>query len=150
MKTDYFTIPEITVSYKDNVKASERAVIKCSADIAKILAVAFEDCMAHHEEFHVIYMNRANKVLGISCVGVGGMNEVSVDIRIILQTALKVCAHGICVSHNHPSSSTTPSYQDTSLTKKLKDACKIVGIELLDHLIMTEESYMSFADEGLL
>ena len=99
MKTNYFNIPEITVSYKDKVKASDRAVIKCSADAAKILAVAFEDCMQHHEEFNVIFLNRANKVLGISTLFKGGYSETIVDVRMVLQMALKVSASAITISH---------------------------------------------------
>ena len=150
MKVDYFNIPEITVSYKDNVKASERAVVKCSADAAKILAVAFEDCMEHHEEAYALFLNRANRVLGISCISKGGISGTVVDVRIILQTALKVSASALMLSHNHPSGSTIPSREDMAMTKNIQKGCEAVGIQLLDHLIVTEESYTSFADEGLL
>lgn len=150
MKIDYFNIPEITVSYKDNVKVAERAVIKSSADAAKILAVAFEDCMQHHEEFNVIYLNHANRVLGISCISKGGISETVVDIRIILQIALRVSASALMLSHNHPSGSKIPSRQDIALTNLIKEGCKAIGISLLDHLIVTDEGYSSFLDEGLL
>jgi len=150
MKVDYFTIPEITVSYKDTVKASDRAVVKCSADAAKILSVAYEDCMEHHEEVYVLYLNKAARVLGISNVAKGGIAGVAVDVRIILQTALKVSASYITMSHNHPSGSAKPSNEDIALTKRIQKGCEAVGIELLDHMIMTGETYMSFADEGLL
>jgi DNA repair protein RadC len=150
MKVDYFTIPEITVSYKDNVKPSERAVAKSSKDIAEIMAVAFEGCMEHHEEVYVLYMNRASRVLGISNVSKGGINGAAVDVRIILQTALKVSASAVALSHNHPSGSNIPSSEDLNMTKKIQKGCEAVGIQLLDHIIMTSESYMSFADEGLL
>jgi DNA repair protein RadC len=150
MKVDYFTIPEITISYKDKVKASERFCIKSSMDASKILAVAFENCMQHHEEVYVLFLNKSNKVLGISCVAKGGMDEVGVDIRIILQTALKVSSSAILLSHNHPSGNTRPSPQDIALTKKVQQGCEATGIKLFDHLIVTEESYMSFADEGLI
>jgi DNA repair protein RadC len=148
MKVDYFNIPEITVSYKDNVKASERAVIKNSQDAAKIMAVAFEDCMEHHEEVYVLFLNKAHRVLGISRIAQVGINEAVVDIRIILQTALKVSA--VMLSHNHPSGSNRPSSQDIKQTKNIQAGCNAIGIQLLDYLIVTEESYTSFADEGLL
>jgi DNA repair protein RadC len=150
MKVDYFTIPEITVSYRDNVKASERAVVKNSSDAVKILSVAFEECMEHHEEVYVLYLNRANRVLGISNVAKGGISGTFVDARIILQTALKVSASAIMLSHNHPSGSTQPSGEDIKLTQKLQKGCEAVGIQLLDHVIMTGEAYTSFLDEGLL
>ena len=150
MKVDYFTIPEITVSYKDNVKTSERAIIGSTKDAAKILAIAFEDCMQHHEEVYVLFLNRAMRVLGISNVAKGGVNGAAVDIRIILQIALKVSASFITISHNHPSGSVRPSADDLVMTKTIQRGCEAIGIKLLDHVIMAEESYCSFADEGLL
>jgi DNA repair protein RadC len=112
MKVNYFTIPEITVSYKDNVKTSERAVVSSSRDAASILAVAFEECMEHHEEVYVLFLNRANRVLGISNVAKGGIAGAFIDVKIILQTALKVSASAIMLSHNHPSGSLKPSKED--------------------------------------
>jgi DNA repair protein RadC len=150
MKVDYFSIPEITVSYKDNVKASERFVVKCSEDASRIFAQAHKDCMEHHEEVNVLFLNRANRVLGISCIGKGGLDGSVVDIRIILQTALKANCSSVMLSHNHPSGSQKPSQQDITITQKLKEGCKTVGLLLLDHLIITNEGYISFADEGLL
>jgi DNA repair proteins len=150
MKVDYFNIPEITVSYKDNVKASERFVVKCSLDASRIFSEAHKDCMQHHEEVYALFLNRANRVMGIMCVGKGGLSEVVVDIRIILQTALKASTSAIMLAHNHPSGSTKPSQQDIKLTENLKNGCTAVGLQLIDHLIITEETYMSFADEGLL
>ena len=150
MKTDYFNIPEITVSYKDNVKASERAVIKCSKDAADILNVVFADCIQHHEEFYALYLNRANRLMGISCISKGGISETVVDIKIILQTALKVHASSIMVSHCHPSGNTRPSDQDLTVTRMIKEGCKTIGMNLLDHLIVAEEGYLSFVDEGFL
>jgi DNA repair protein RadC len=73
-----------------------------------------------------------------------------VDVRIILQTALKVSASGIIISHNHCSGSIKPSQQDLELTQRIKNACEIFNIRLLDHVIMTSEVYTSFAEEGIL
>lgn len=150
MKVDYFFIPEIVLSYKDPVKASDRFVIHSSMDASKIFAEAFKDCMQHHEEIYALFLNRSNRVLGILCVGKGGLSEVTVDTRIILQAALKANSSGVMLCHNHPSGATRPSQQDMKLTEKLVAGCKAVGIHLLDHLIITEETYTSFADEGLL
>ncbi|WP_372933926.1 JAB domain-containing protein [Mariniphaga sediminis] len=150
MKVNYFSIPEITVSYKDNVKASERFVVKCSEDASQIFVEAHKDCMEHHEEVNVLFLNRANRVLGISCISKGGLDGTVVDIRIILQTALKANCSSVMLSHNHPSGSRKPSQADITITQKLKEGCKAVGLLLLDHLIITSEGYMSFADEGLL
>ena len=150
MKVDYFTIPEITVMFKDKVKPSERFRIDNSADIAKILAVAYKDCMQHHEEFQVLFLNNGNRVLGISNVAKGGTNGVLVDVKIILQTALKVSATAIILSHNHPSGNMKVTEKDKEMTKLIKIGCEAVGIRLLDHVIMSEESYCSFHDEHIL
>lgn len=148
MKLDYFIIPEITVSYKDNAKTSERLVVKCSRDASEVFALAHKDCMEHHEEVYVLLLNKANRVLGISCVGKGGLDTAPVDIRIVLQTALKCNATALMLSHNHPSGSAKPSREDIRMTGLLKEGCEAVGLQLLDHLIMTGETYYSFADEG--
>jgi DNA repair protein RadC len=150
MKVDFFTIPEITVSYKDTVKPSERFRVETTADTAKILAVAYKDCMQHHEEVHVLYLNKAHRVLGISNVAKGGIDGAFIDIKIILQTALKVSASYLVISHNHPSGNITPSNVDKNLTVTIKNGCEAVGLKLLDHLILTEESYCSFAEENIL
>ena len=150
MKVDYFNIPEITVSYKDCVKPSERAVVKSPEDAAKILSVAFGDCMEHHEEAYVLFLNRAHRVMGISCISKGGINGTVIDVRIILQTALKVSASFLMISHNHPSGSLFPSKEDMALTRSLQNGCEAIGLQLYDHIIMSSENYMSFADEGLL
>ena len=150
MKTDYFKIPEITVSYRDKTKAAERATVYGSGSAAQIFDKVYENCVQHHEEFWVMLLNRANRVLGISHISKSGISETLVDIKILMQTALKAHASGIIISHNHPSGNTKPSAQDIALTKRIKDACETLSISLLDHLIITAESYMSFADEGLL
>ena len=106
--------------------------------------------MQHHEEVHVLYLNMANRVLGISNIAKGGINRSIVDVRIILQTALKVSASAIILSHNHPSGNLTPSNDDLEMTKMIKKGCEAVGLQLLDHVIMTEEKYSSFADEDIL
>jgi DNA repair protein RadC len=150
MKVDYFTIPEITVSYKDNVKPSQRAFVGCFEDVAKIFSVAFEDCMEHHEEVYALFLNGRNQVLGISCISKGGMSSAAVDIRIILQTALKVSASSIMLSHNHPSGGVIPSHEDLDLTLRLKNGCQAIGIKLLDHVIVSSETCASMAAEGFL
>lgn len=150
MKIDYFQVSEIKVSYSDKIKASERAKICASKDAANILNTVFEDCMQHHEEFYVMLLNRSNRVLGISCISKGGISATVVDIKIILQTALKANSTGLIICHNHPSGNLTASQEDIKITEKLKNACKLLDLSLLDHLIVTDEGYLSFADEGIL
>ena len=150
MKTTEFTMPEITISYKDNVKASERIKILSSQTSYSYLKPFYSECMEHHEESYVMFLNRANKALGVSLISKGGMAETVMDVKIILQTALKVHASGIILSHNHPSGNLRPSEPDKQITSKIKEACKVLDLHLLYHIILTEESYYSFADEGLL
>ena len=150
MKVDYFTIPEITISYKDTVKPSERAVVSTTKAAVKIFTEVFKECMEHHEEVYIMLLNRANRLLGISNIAKGGIDGSMIDIRIILQTALKASASSILLCHNHPSGNKKPSMQDLDMTKAIKDACLTVGIRLLDHVIVTAEAYTSFADSGLL
>lgn len=150
MKIDYFQVSEIKVSYKDKVKASERAKIGASKDAANIMTAVFADCMQHHEEFYAMFLNRSNKVLGISCISKGGVAGTVVDVKIILQTALKTNSTSLIISHNHPGGNLNASKADINITEKLKNACKILDLCLLDHLIITEEGYLSFADEGIL
>ena len=150
MEIDYFKIPEIKVTYSDNVKTTERIQVKNSDDLYKVFKVAFKDCMQHHEEAYVIYMNRARRVMGISCISKCGTAETIVDIKIIMQQALKVNASCLAFCHNHPSCNLRPSESDIEVTKKISNACKILEISFVDHLIVTEESYYSFANEGLI
>ena len=150
MNIDYSVIPEIAVSYSDTVRTSERVAIKCSHNTNEIFRQKFQNFMQHHEEFWVMYLNNANKVMGIYQTSKNGITFSHVDIRIVLQIALKTNAVGIVICHNHPSAHINPSAEDKRLTKMLQEACTILNIKLLDHLILSEERYFSFADEGLL
>ena len=95
-------------------------------------------------------MNRSNSVLGIMEISKGGISGTVADIRIIFQAAIKANACGIIISHSHPSGNLNPSESDTRLTQKVKDAGILIDVQLLDHLILTSDSYYSFADNGLL
>ncbi len=103
-----------------------------------------------HEEFWVIYLNNANKVLDLQQLSKGGTTGTIVDVRLTLKRALLLGAVGVILAHNHPSGSLKPSAADIQLTKKLEQAGKSLDIKVLDHLIITEKSYFSFADEHLL
>lgn len=102
------SFPQITVSYKD-ADASKRIKIHSSKESYDILKTFYEDCMQHHEECWAMYLNRAGKLLGVSCISRSGIDCTVVDIRIVLQTALVSHASGIILSHNHPSGSTVAS-----------------------------------------
>lgn len=102
------------------------------------------------EEFWAIFLNQSNKVIHISQLTQGGINQSIVDIRILFKNALDHFATGIIVAHNHPSGNLKPSSEDIHITKMIKEAGNLMNIQLLDHLIITQNSYLSFADENLL
>ena len=148
MKIDYFKIPKITVSYTDTVKTSERLLVLSPFDVLSFLNNIYKGCMQHHEEFHVLYLNKNNKALGITNISKGGMDNCDVDVRIILQTALISNSSKIILIHNHPSGNAIPSKQDINITMNINKSCKLIGIELVDHIILTSESYVSLVDSG--
>jgi DNA repair protein RadC len=103
-----------------------------------------------HEEFWVLYLNNANKVIAKNQLSKGGMTGTVVDVRIIFKSALESGAVGILLCHNHPSGNLKPSEADIEITKKVKTAGKSLDINVLDHIIITQNGYYSFADEGIL
>jgi len=122
--------------------------ISCSSDIFNIMSPYLSDIS--HEEFHVIFMNRSNKVIAKKKISQGGLAGTVVDTRIILKTAINLYASSIIAVHNHPSNNTSPSQADISLTNKLKESALLMEIQLLDHVIIAGNKYYSFADEGIL
>lgn len=103
-----------------------------------------------HEEFWVLFLNNSNKVLAKSQMSKGGLTATIVDIRVLFKQALEMASVAIIICHNHPSGKITPSNADKELTKKIKTAGLTLDIRLLDHLIITEKCYFSFADENQL
>ncbi len=103
-----------------------------------------------HEEFWILYLNNANKIIEQFQVSKGGITGTLVDVRITLRKALELGAVSLILAHNHPSGNLNPSEADKQLTIKLKTAAESMDIKILDHLIVTEKSYFSFADEGLM
>ena len=149
-QTEY-QIAEVELIYKPKVKASERPSIKSSKDAATLLQKNWDNNKIDFiEQFKVILLNRANKVLGILQASSGGVTGTLVDAKLVFVSALKANACGIIISHNHPSGNLKPSPQDEQLTTKLNNGAKLLDIKLLDHLIITSEGYLSFSDEGLL
>ena len=146
-----FNVAEVQLIYKSKVPASQRRKITSSRDANDLLKENWNhDTLEHSEEFKVLLLNLSNAVLGIIAVSKGGISGTITDVRIILQAALKSNASGIIVCHNHPSGNLNPSESDTKITQKIKEAGNIMDIQLLDHLIINDEDYYSFADNGLL
>lgn len=146
-----YPVAEIELSYKTKVKPSERPRVGGSKDAFDILKGTWDESKIEFvEQFKLMLTNRANKVLGILEVSLGGISGTVADPKVIFAAALKGGASGIIVAHNHPSGNLTASQADIDLTRKLKEAGRFLEIPLLDHLIMTTEGYFSFADEGLI
>jgi DNA repair protein RadC len=145
-------VSEVQLIYKSKVPASQRKKISCSKDAFNLFNENWNpETIEHVEEFKLLLMNRSNAVLGILSVSKGGISGTVTDVRLIFQAALKGCASGIIVCHNHPSGNLNPSESDTKITQKIKEAGNLMDIQLLDHLILTTEgNYYSFADNGLL
>ena len=132
-------------------KSSEilnKTKIESSKDVFQL----FHAKLAHvpHEEFWVLFLNRSNKIIDQLRISQGGISGTVADIRIIMKQALEKLASSIMIIHNHPSGNNKPSKSDIEITNKLKEAGKTMDINVLDHLIITELHYFSFADEGLL
>jgi len=125
-----------------------RTIVTTSHDIAGYLQSTLKDY--RHEVFGVIFLNRANKIKHFEIVSEGGITGTIADPRIILRKALDEDAVSIVLCHNHPSGSLKPSRADEELTLKIKEAAKYFDIRVLDHIIVSELGYYSFADEGIL
>ena len=140
-------VSEIKVSYSNqNEEKIKITNSKTAYDV--VLSHWNKNTMEYQEEVKFLLLNRANMVLGIHKLSKGGTSGCIVDIKMILAIALKCNAHGIILVHNHPSGNLKPSEADKSLTSKIKKACDMVDVNLLDHLIITKDGYYSFKDES--
>lgn len=149
MNNNISEVSEILVSYRPNKITN--SIITTSFDAVSIIrAIWDENTIEMQEEVKVILLNQSNTALGIYNLSKGGISSSLVDVRIILSVALKCLATGIILVHNHPSGNLKPSSSDLSIVKKLQESCKLLDITLLDSIIITKESYMSFGDDGLL
>ena len=142
-------LPELKIKVK--ATKGDEFYIKNSDDIVNVLRSIFKaDTLLWTEEFILVCLNRANKVIGYYKVGAGGFSGVVCDVKVIMTMALQSSASCLIVAHNHPSGNLNPSANDKSMTDKINGACKLFDINLLDHIILTEDSYYSFAEEGQL
>lgn len=129
-------------------EAAEKPKITSSYDAFRIINKKLSDLP--HEEFWMLLLNRANCVTKAECISKGGVSGTVVDVRLILKPAIEHLASGIIICHNHPSGQLKPSEQDLQLTKKIKESAKLMDISLMDHIIVGNQNYFSFADDGLL
>lgn len=144
-------VSEIELIYKTKVKASERIQIKSSRDAYKLVLSNWDQGkIEFFEQFKILLLNQSYKVLGIYEISSGGICGTVVDLRLIFSAALKANATSIMMFHNHPSGRILASDADKCVTRKVREAGKILDITLLDHLIITPDLYYSFADDGAL
>jgi DNA repair protein RadC len=150
-KPEWSKLAEVELVYRTKVKASERPLIKSSRDgYETFLKVWDETKLELQEEFKVLLLNQANRVIGVYEASSGGITGTVADPRLILAAAIKGLSVSIILGHNHPSGNLKPSRADEELTTKIKEAAKYLDIKVLDHIIVTIEGYYSFADEGLI
>lgn len=143
-------VAEVKMTYKTKIPPSERQRVTSAENAVSILRPFFEDTIEYSESCRVMLLNRNNQVLGIITIATGGLTACVVDVRVVFQSALLANATGIILCHNHPSGNLNPSQADNDITNKIVEAGKIIDIHVLDHIILTPESYFSYADNGKL
>lgn len=149
-KQDWKIASEIELTYKTKIKASERPQITSSLSAYKVALETWNyDKIELLEQFKVLLLNKSNRVLGVYEASSGGTAGTIVDLKLLFTAAFKANASAIIMIHNHPSGSTLPSRVDKLITKKVKEAGAFLEIEVVDHLIISRESYYSFADSGV-
>ena len=146
----FFKVSEVELTYRSKVKANDRPQIMSSRTAFDIFLYNWSDQIEIQEEFNILLLNQANRVIGFYNVSKGGRASTVVDAKVVFAAALKGNAVSLVLAHNHPSYSLTPSLQDIELTKKLVAGAKLLDLKILDHLIITPVDYYSFADEGKL
>lgn len=151
VQNSLFMVSEIKVSYLPKFKASERPMVICSKTAYEILYNNWDlGRIEMTEQFFILLLNRAQRVIGMAEISSGGFAETVVDPKVVFSIALKCAASGLVLAHNHPSSNLKPSQADLTITRRLVEAGKILDLEIMDHIILTKDKYFSFGDEGLL
>jgi DNA repair protein RadC len=128
--------------------SQDKIRISGSQDVYTLFQPVLSDLV--HEEFWILLLNRANRVIDNIRISQGGISGTVIDVRIILKHALDRLASAIILCHNHPSGNLKPSDADMKITSKIRDSCRTMDLQLLDHLIIADNSYFSFSDEGLI
>ena len=143
-------LSEISLTYRTKVAAKDRPKITCSKDAYNILYTTWDqDKIELSEEFALLLLNRSNHVLGKVIISKGTTSGTLVDLKFIIVAAAKANASGIILAHNHPSGNLKASQADISLTTKIKQACALIDVAVLNHIILTpHDGFTSFADQG--
>ena len=151
--TNISNLGEVTLNYKyHNPSIKDRPLITNASDAVEVIKLVIDmQRIALQEQFIVIYLNQANKVIGTMNVFSGSINSTVIDIKLILASGILLMSSGVIVAHNHPSGNLKPSREDLALTKRLSTALQYMEMKLVDHFIITpDDDYLSFANEGLL
>jgi DNA repair protein RadC len=138
----------LELGIRRNMADNKKEIVLSSKDIAGFLQAQLQ--YKSREVFAVVFLNRSNKINHYEIISEGGITGTVADPRIILKKALQHEAVSIVLCHNHPSGNLKPSRQDQELTNKIKEAALFFDIKVLDHIIVSEEGYYSFADDGML
>ena len=142
--TKMYKAAEVKLTYITKVKASNRIQIKNAEDAASLFFKIWDmETIEHVEKVKMIILNRANKVLGVTNISQGGQSGSIIDARVILQYAIKANAAAVILAHNHPSGNLTASDADIMITSKIREALKLVEIQLLDHIIINKDEEYS-------
>ncbi|MFL1013233.1 JAB domain-containing protein [Flavisericum labens] len=150
-KIDLFKISEIELTYKRKVRASDRPKVSCSKDGYELFRENWDDMTINlQEEFKLMLLDRNNHCMGIIPISKGGVSGTFVDPKLVFASALKARSCSLILGHNHPSGNISPSEADKRLTEKLVQGGEYLDLPILDHIIITDETYASFADLGLM
>ena len=131
---------EVDVPVQDFIKSSKDAYMHVAAKLSDL----------PHEEFWILLLNRSNKIIKTEFIGRGGISGTVADVRIILKSAVEHLASSMVLAHNHPSGNLQPSKEDINLTQKIKQAAALFDVQVVDHIIVGDANYYSFADEAML
>lgn len=148
VEINLYQVEEIELVYKQKVNPNQRPQIRSAQDAYDIFLKAWdENKIDFVEQSKVMFLNRANRVLGICTISTGGVSGTVVDPKIVFAASLKANASAIILAHNHPSGNTQPSDADKRITDRFIEGGKLLGIEVLDHVIVTREGFHSLANE---
>ena len=146
-----YNVAEMEIKYKTKVKASERTKVTYSCELADVFRGIYpEGTIEYCELGFAALLNKQNQVLGIIRLGEGSADGTILNIHKSLQAALLCNARGIAICHNHPSGNLQPSCKDDTITDKAKEMCNVMGYTLIDHIILSDESFFSYRDNGKL
>ncbi|MCX6315965.1 MAG: JAB domain-containing protein [Bacteroidetes bacterium] len=146
-----FNVAEIELTYKSKVKPADRPKVNSVASAYDLLMSVWDmNKIELVEQFYILLLDRGSTCLGVSEISRGGVSACFVDTKILFGTAIKAKASGIILAHNHPSGNLKPSRLDEALTLKIIEGGKLLDIDVQDHLIVTPQSYYSFAEYGLM